>query len=211
MWDPRDDLDPDQREKLEAFGALLAAFNRKVNLVSRETIGQFEERHLVHALALAHRAFPPGSVVVDWGTGGGLPAIPLAIRFPDVTFHAVDAVEKKVHAVRTMARRLGLKNLTVWHERAEKWSEKAHYSVSRATAPLVDLWRWHRAARLPLNVDPGPGVWSPGLVCLKGGDLNEEIDVLRQAFPGVRVDLLALGPMLERSYFEGKYIVSVVD
>ncbi|GIV61034.1 class I SAM-dependent methyltransferase [Rhodocaloribacter litoris] len=208
-WHPFDDLNAAQREQLVMFSRLMRAFNRKVNLVSRETIEAFEERHVLHALALAWRAFPPGSVMVDWGTGGGLPAIPLAIRFPDVAVHAVDAVGKKVQAVQAMARRLGLANLHPWHGRAEHWPGRTHYSVSRATAPLATLWRWHRAVCVPLPAAPDPAAWAPGLVCLKGGDLSGEIETLQQAFPSVRVETFSLEPLLDRPFFAGKYIVTV--
>src|SRR5690606_41790758 len=101
------------------------------------------ERHILHSLSLTFRKFPAGSTVVDWGTGGGLPAVPLAIVFSDVRIHAVDSVRKKVQAVRTMARRLGLENLDTWHGRAEAYPGDADFSVSRATASLSVLWSWH--------------------------------------------------------------------
>ena len=121
------------------------------------------------------------------GSGGGLPAIPLAAAFPAVTVHAVDAVEKKIQAVRTMGRRLGLDNLHPWHGRAEAWPGGAVFSVSRATAPLVDLWTWHVRIRRAAD-RAGEGHWRPGLVCLKGGDLGDEIAALRDAYPLVEVE-----------------------
>ena len=208
-WNPFETLTEEQREQLRAFERMLLDFNRKLNLVSRETSAFFEERHVLHALALSVRPFPTGAVVVDWGTGGGLPAIPLAIRFPDVTFHAVDAVGKKIRAVATMARRLGLGNLHAWHGRAEDWPGRAHYSVSRATAPLVDLWRWHVAARDPDAPPRTEEAWPPGLICLKGGDLTGEIETLRAAFPSVGVETRPLEPLLGRPYFAEKQLVVV--
>ena len=150
-------------------------------------------------------------VLVDWGTGGGLPAIPLAIAFPDVTIHAVDAVGKKIQAVHTMALRLGLSNLHPWHGRAEAWPGAAIYSVARATAPLRDLWRWHIRARDPHEPTTQEHDWRPGLICLKGGALCTEINMLQQRYPSVHVETTPLEPMLGTSYFSEKYIVEVFD
>ena len=207
-WNPLDDLTPPQRTQLRTFADELARVNRQVNLVSPATIPEAEERHLVHSLALARRAFPAGATVVDWGSGGGLPAVPLAIRFPETRFVAVDAVRKKTEAVRLFARRLGLDNLEVWNGRAEAWGGAADYAVSRATAPLVDLWGWFARARRPL-ADVPEAAWAPGLVCLKGGDLAAEITALDAAFPGLVTEQIPLESLLERSYFTDKAIVHV--
>lgn len=208
MWDPLDDLAPEQRAKLDAYAVELARVNRRVNLVSPATVGEVRERHLVHSLALARKSFPDGATVVDWGTGGGLPAVPLAIRFPNVRFVAVDAIGKKVEAVRLIARRLGLTNLDVWAGRAEAWPGRAHYAVSRATAPLADLWSWFARVRQPFNDTPAHR-WRPGLGCLKGGDLTDEVAVLHARFPDLAVEREPLGPLLGRAYLEGKEIVWV--
>lgn len=207
-WDPLADLSPSQRALLDAFAGELARVNRRVNLVSPATLPEIAERHLVHSLALAHRAFPPGAVVVDWGSGGGLPAVPLAVRFPHVQFVAVDAVQKKTEAVRLFARRLGLANLDVWNGRAEAWDGAAHYAVSRATAPLAALWGWFARVRRPL-ADMPADCWAPGLVCLKGGDLSDEVATLHAAFPGLAVEVISLEPLLGRPYFGDKVIVHV--
>ena len=210
-WDPYQHLSAEQRERLREFERILLGFNKKINLVSRETEAYFEERHTLHSLVLAQRDFPPGSQVVDWGTGGGLPLIPLAIRFPDVAFCGVDAVEKKLNVVRAAARRLSLENLDVWHGRAEEWPGKADYAVSRATAPLVDLWSWSIRAlgRLSTSRFEQAGVWTSDLITLKGGDLGEEIEALKAAYPDVRVDCYPIQPLLGRDYFEEKYVVCV--
>ena len=200
----------EHRGRLEALREQLLGLNRKLNLVSPDTEGDFMERHVLHALLLAQRPFPPGAVVVDWGTGGGLPALPLAICFPEVTFHAVDSVGKKVQAVRTMARRLGVENLEAWHARAEAWEGQAHYSVSRATAPLARRGQWHRRARVSLI--PGPSeAWPPGLLCLKGGDLREEVGALQAAFPETQVVQQELWPITRRAYYKEKVLLQVTD
>ncbi len=196
----RDGLGPVALERLRAYGELLAFYNRKVNLVSRETIGGLWEQHIRHTLALHARRFAPGSTVVDWGAGGGLPSIPLAIVQPDVQVVAVDAVEKKVQAIRAMARTLGLGNLEAWAGRAEQWPGKADYSVSRATAPLAALWAWHARAARPAEATD-PDAWRPGLIALKGGNLVAEIAALRAAANvTVHRHPIAPTPLLQQKY-----------
>lgn len=212
--DPFASLTQEQREKLRQYEALLRRFNQRLNLISREDETHIETHHIRHCLELARCAFPAGSAVVDWGTGGGLPAIPLAVAFPGVTVYAVDSVEKKVQAVRTIARRLGLENLYPWHGRAEDWPGAAHFSVSRATAPLADLWRWHARIAEPL-AEPLPEQkersWPPGLLCLKGGDLRAEVAALKADFPNVQVEQSTADPGMERGYFADKYILAVTS
>jgi len=113
--------------------------------------------------------FPASSTIVDWGAGGGLPIIPSAICFPEVAVVGVDSVGKKGRAVRTMARRLALDNLYAWTRRAEEWEGEAHYLVSRATAPLAELWQWHEGVSVPLDEEPKESEWSPGLLAPRVG------------------------------------------
>ena len=198
-------LSDPQLDQLARYADELARMTRRVNLVSPTTVREIPDRHIAHSLAIAQRAFPAGATVVDWGSGGGLPAVPLAVAFPDVQFVAVDAVGKKMDAVRLFARRLGLANLEAWHGRAEAYDGPApHYAVSRATAPLADLWGWFAACRqlgeqgsdeLVTN-----GVWAPGLVCLKGGDLTAEIADLHAASPQLDVQALGLAETLGPSW-----------
>jgi len=209
-WDPFEPLTAEQREQLKDFQEQLLRFNQRVNLISPETENAFRTRHLLHCLALTARDFPAGSTVVDWGTGGGLPAIPLAICYPGVTVVGVDSVGKKSRAVRTIARRLGLENCFTWNGRAEEWTGEAHYSVSRATAPVADLWRWHRHVAAPLTDTPSDAAWPPGLLALKGGDLSDEIADLREFDSDVVVERHPLDALLGRNGFFGeKEIVAV--
>lgn len=208
-FDPFSALSEAQREKIGQYEQLLRRFNRKINLISPDTEAHLRERHIRHSLALTWRQFPPGSRMVDWGSGGGLPAIPLAIACPEVEVIAVDSVGKKVRTVRTMARRLGLDNLFAWDGRAERWTGPAHYSVSRATAPLSDLWRWHRRVAESDTPQNDEAIWTPGLLCLKGGDLSDEIADLRADDPAVRVEQIPLRPLLGREHFAHKCIVAV--
>lgn len=211
-WNPLADLSDEQREKLDSYASLLRRYNRNVNLISPDTTDSFETTHAAHCLAIAFRSFPAGSRIVDWGTGGGLPAIPLAIRFPATTIYAVDSVGKKVRAVRSIARRLELDNCFAWHGRAEEWTGTADYSVSRATAPLSSLWSWHTRVcdtSLGTEVFSADDTWTPGLICLKGGDLTGEVDELRRVDDSVCVEQRRLAPLLNLTGFDDKALVSV--
>ena len=207
-WDPLAQLSETQRDQLTDYESMLKQFNRRVNLISPETTDEVRDLHTRHSLCILRRSFPEGVSVVDWGTGGGLPAVPLAIACPHLTVFAVDSVGKKVRAVRTFARRLGLGNLFGWDGRAEKWTGTAHYSVSRATAPLADLWSWHSRV-----VEPFDGVsaddWPQGLICLKGGDLSAEIQDLHETEPDATVSEEQIFPLLGDDHFRHKRIVSV--
>jgi 16S rRNA (guanine527-N7)-methyltransferase len=209
-FDPFSQLSADQRQQLNAFEEMLCRFNDRVNLISPETEAAFRTRHLLHCLTLTLRSFPEESTIVDWGTGGGLPAIPLAICYPSCRVVGVDSVGKKGRAVRTMARRLGLENCFAWTGRAEEWDGTAHYSVSRATAPLADLWHWHCRVAADPPTPPGDGDWPPGLLALKGGDLTDELDALRDADSALDVERRPLQSLLGRNGFFGeKEIVAV--
>ncbi|MEX1055188.1 MAG: RsmG family class I SAM-dependent methyltransferase [Rhodothermales bacterium] len=205
FWDPLEHLPGDRRVLLKAFASLLLEHNRGVNLISRADEEQVFDHHILHSLTLSFKRFPSGSTVVDWGTGGGLPAIPLAIVFPECQFIAVDATRKKVNAVRAIGRALRLDNLDTWHGRAEQFSGKLDYSISRATAPLSDLWSWHKRAATP-GADED-GCWAHGLLCLKGGDLTEEISRARRIYPGLEVVIYRIDELYEASYFAQKVIL----
>lgn len=208
MWKPLDELSPTQREQLDAFGNELARVNQQINLVAQSSIPQIMDRHLIHSLALAYRGFSEGATVVDFGAGGGLPTIPLAIRFPEVRFVAIDAVRKKTEAIRLFLRRLGLENVEVWNGRAEQWHGAAHYAVSRATAPLADLWTWFERIHEPLRFVPGH-CWPQGLLALKGGDLGDELTRLSGVHPSLAIQQIDLQELLGKPSFDGKEIVHV--
>lgn len=219
MADPATDLlarlTARQRERLAAYRDALLRTNRSINLVSRDvTAEDLWTHHILHCLAFVSRGFPVGARLVDWGTGGGLPALPVAICFPDVTVYAVDAVGKKVRAVEAFARRLGVSNVYPWHGRAEAFTEPVDYSVSRATAPLADLWSWHAAVATPSSalleeVQRDTSYWPVGLICLKGGDLSEEVQALRAIAPQATVDIEPLGPAFGDLYYAEKHVVTV--
>ena len=184
-------LTPEQQNNLKAFEAAVQRLNTQINLVSRPSAKDFQTRHLTDCLALAGRNFPDGATVVDWGTGGGLPAVPLSIVFPKVTVYAVDANRRKYFALRQIQRQLDLSNLHPWHGRAEAFPYALQYSVSRATASLVHLWAWHIRRAKPA-AQTRPGYWRDGLVCLKGGDLRIECNELTQRYAGLRIEIVPL-------------------
>lgn len=209
-WNPFEQLTAGKRQQLTAYAEMLCRFNERVNLISPETESEVRTRHLLHCLTLTFHDFPAGSTVVDWGTGGGLPAIPLAICYPEVRVVGVDSVGKKGRAVRTMARRLGLDNCYAWTGRAQEWNGTAHYSVSRATAPLAELWQWHQRGAVNLEEPTRHHEWTPGLLALKGGDLAEEMDALRAVDRDVEVERHPLTSLLGRNgFFREKEIVVV--
>ncbi len=199
-----------QQEQLEQYAALLARYTTKLNLISPTTIPFIQERHIAHCLLIARRGFPSGCTVVDWGTGGGLPLVPLAIVFPDVQFIGVDAVGKKLQAIRAMARTIDLPNLETWHGRAEKWDGTLHYSVSRATAPLSTLWSWH-ARCFSTYAQNDAHNWTQGLICLKGGDLEAEIAALHAGFPSLNVEKSSIASFERASFYKEKYILHICD
>ncbi|MEM0964514.1 MAG: RsmG family class I SAM-dependent methyltransferase [Bacteroidota bacterium] len=197
-----------QRDHLDAYVGQLERVNARVNLVARRASRADLEGHVRHCLALATRTIPDGATVVDWGTGGGLPAIPLAIAFPQAYIVAVDAVGKKTEAVRLFARRLGLDNVEAWNGRAEAYDGPApDLSVSRATAPLATLWGWHERVCTSAPV-AAEGAWPPGLVCLKGGDLATEIADHARRWPETAVQQTPLASILGAGWAD-KQIVSV--
>jgi len=204
-------LTADQRETLDAYVAEVERVNQRVNLVSRPAARADIERHVRHCLALATQPFPEGATLVDWGTGGGLAAVPLAIAFPDLRIVAVDAVGKKTEAVKLFARRLELENLEVWNGRAESYDGPApSTSVSRATAPLAMLWGWHVAARNGAAPAADDGTWPAGLVCLKGGALDGEIAEHQAQWPGTTVTVAGLADVLGPEWAD-KAVVTVTD
>ena len=198
----------EQQDQLNRFVQELRSFNQKINLISRETDEEIWVRHVQHCLALAGKRFPEGAAIVDWGTGGGLPAIPLAVMYPLTQITGVDAVRKKVQASTAIARRVGLSNVHFWHGRAERYPHSATYSVSRATAPIATLWGWHErvAGEDVAGETDAADEWKPGLICLKGGDLSAEIDALHDRYDGLTVRQT---PLETDSVLEEKLIVEV--
>lgn len=169
-----DDFTDDQLDKFSKLEALYTEWNEKINVISRKDIDALYEKHVLHSLAIAVIcSFDKGAQVVDIGTGGGFPGIPLAIFFPEVDFMLVDSIGKKIKVVQEVANGIGLKNVTAVHGRVEEIKgRKFDYAVSRAVAPLGDLWKWINPL---LKVGQKSDELPNGLICLKGGDLKKEI------------------------------------
>jgi len=197
------DFSEKQREQFAALEALYTEWNAKINVISRKDIGGLYEKHVLHSLAIAAIfQFPDGTRIVDIGTGGGFPGIPLAIFFPAVQFHLVDAIGKKIKVVNEVAAGIGLKNITTSHGRVEDiHNQRFHFAVSRAVAPLATLWKWAKPVLKPERFYPD---YKNGLICLKGGDLAEEIHESR-----LRPHSWDIHTIFSEDYFLGKYLLYV--
>jgi 16S rRNA (guanine527-N7)-methyltransferase len=168
------DFTETQAEQFRQLEGIYKEWNEKINVISRKDIDTLYERHVLHSLAIAVVCpFDDGAEIVDIGTGGGFPGIPLAIFFPNVNFLLVDSIGKKIKVVNEVAQAIGLKNVTTIHGRVEEVKDRSFdYAVSRAVAPLGDLWNWiSPKIRRGQKSNELPN----GLVCLKGGDLSNEI------------------------------------
>jgi 16S rRNA (guanine527-N7)-methyltransferase len=202
------EFSPRQLEQLLALNALYTDWNNKINVISRKDMAGLYEKHILHSLSIAAAFdFPPALNIIDIGTGGGFPGIPLAIYFPDVHFHLVDSIGKKLKVVEDIASQIGLKNVTTQHIRAEEIkNRKFDFVVSRAVAPLKDLWTWSRPLLHKKQFEMGePGeMVKSGLICLKGGDLAGEISA-----SGCRPKLIELHDPFPEEYFNEKYLLYV--
>ncbi len=200
------DFTGQQIRQFKALEPLYKDWNSKINIVSRKDIDSLYEKHVLHSLSIAAAFdFADGAEIIDIGTGGGFPGIPLAIFFPEVQFHLVDSVAKKLKVVEAVAREIHLKNLTTQHTRAEEIkSRKFDFAVSRAVAPLKDLWRWSNPLLKNLKSQISNPKFSPGLICLKGGDLAQEISE-----SGTRPRIMEIWEIFPEEFFREKYILYV--
>ena len=203
------DFTDNQINQFLALNDLYHEWNSKINVISRKDIGSLYEKHILHSLSIAAVFdFNPGSEIIDIGTGGGFPGIPLAIFFPDVKFHLVDSIAKKLKVVNDIAEFTGLENVTTQHIRAQEIkNRKFDFVISRAVAPLKDLWHWSRPLLKSLiqgseseNFEPE----IPSLVCLKGGDLSTEIQE-SNAHPNI----IEISELFPEEYFKEKYLLHI--
>lgn len=168
------DFTPEQLAQFKQLQEVYTFWNEKINVISRKDMDHFYNNHVLHSLSIAALfEFVQGQRIIDIGTGGGFPGIPLAIFYPEVEFLLVDSIKKKLSVVNEVIAALQLKNVKTHWGRAEeiKQQNSFDFAVSRAVAPLGDLWHWAR----PLLRKAHRAEFDNGLICLKGGDLNEEI------------------------------------
>jgi 16S rRNA (guanine527-N7)-methyltransferase len=192
-------------KQLKQFAALQEVYtdwNNKINVISRKDIDSLYLKHILHSLAIATVIdFKPGTNIIDIGTGGGFPGVPLAIFFPEVNFHLVDSIGKKLKVIEGVKEAIGLTNVTTQHIRAEEIKNKQFdFVVSRAVAPLKDLWQWGK----PLIKRGGNQELENGLICLKGGDLAQEISE-----SGLRPRMISIEEIFPEEFFKEKYMLHV--
>lgn len=199
-----DEFNDKQIQQLAALAGLYQEWNSKINVISRKDIDSLYEKHVLHSLSIA-AVFDcgAGTEIFDLGTGGGFPGIPLAIFFPEAKFVLADSIGKKLKVVEAVAAGIGLTNIETVHSRAEDIkNRKFDAVVSRAVAPLGDLWRWSKPLlKKGLRV-PERGI--SGLVCLKGGDLAQEIADSR-----CRPRVIDIHDLFSGAFFTDKYLLQV--
>ncbi|HHM20914.1 MAG TPA: 16S rRNA (guanine(527)-N(7))-methyltransferase RsmG [Bacteroidetes bacterium] len=195
-------LTDDQRRQFFALGHLYRIWNEKVNLISRKDIENLYLRHVLHSLAIAKVfTFKAGSDLLDLGTGGGFPGIPLAILFPNAEFLLIDGTLKKIKAVDNIIEQLGLENAFTRQVRAEELKKKQFdFVLTRAVAPLPQLRLWTRRLFKEKEQNAMPN----GLITLKGGNIEKEIKALP---PGEYTEVYPVSDFFEEEYFKEKYIV----
>jgi 16S rRNA (guanine527-N7)-methyltransferase len=195
-----------QLERFERLQSLYLYWNDRINVVSRKDIDHLYTRHILHSLSIAEIfTFAPGTEILDVGTGGGFPVVPLAIMFPDTNFMAIDSVGKKIKVVENVVKSLDLTNIVAKQERAENIVKKFDFVIGRAVTNLSDFVGWtkknvkHTANHTTAN----------GIVCLKGGDLTEEIQntVKKYSFSPEQIIEYQISDFFEESFFETKKVV----
>jgi 16S rRNA (guanine527-N7)-methyltransferase len=205
------DFTPKQVEQFRALEGLYTEWNTKINVISRKDIESLYEKHILHSLTIAAAFdFPDGVQILDIGTGGGFPGVPLAIFFPKVKFHLVDSVGKKLKIIEEVKAAIGLTNVTTEHTRVEAIkNRKFDFVVSRAVAPLKELWSWTKPLlkNSSYKMEGNNGevtVFKSGLICLKGGDLKAEI-----AESATHPKRIAISSLFEEEFFKEKYLLYI--
>ncbi|MGB0933099.1 MAG: 16S rRNA (guanine(527)-N(7))-methyltransferase RsmG [Lishizhenia sp.] len=194
-------LTPTQKKQFDQLAALYEEWNAKINVISRKDVDNFYERHVLHSLGIAKVIeFKKGTRILDVGCGGGFPGIPLAILFPDVEFHLVDSIGKKITVVTEIAAAIGLTNLKASHMRAEEVKDKYDFVVSRAVTAMPKFLQWvsNKISKQDKNGYPN------GVFYLKGGDLREEMKPVKRY-----KEYHELNAFFEGEFFETKKVVYV--
>ena len=191
------EITDEQKQQFEKLEQLYTEWNEKINVISRKDMDGLYEKHILHSLGVAKvMPFADGTKVLDIGTGGGFPGIPLAILFPEVSFTLIDSIGKKIKVVEAVSEGLGLKNVTAVHGRAEKLKEKFHFVVSRAVTQMPEFLRWLKGKFEKEQFNEKHN----GVLYLKGGDLAEEL-------AGLRCEIFQLKNYFEEEFFDTKKVV----
>jgi 16S rRNA (guanine527-N7)-methyltransferase len=194
------ELSEKQRSQFEMLKSLYEYWNAQINVISRKDTENFYDRHVLHSLAIAKVvSFRKGSKIIDIGTGGGFPGIPLAIMLPDVHFTLVDSIGKKIKVVNEVTEALGLHNVTAIHCRAEDIQDKFDFVVSRAVTAMPDFLKWTKGKFLIKSNHSVPN----GILYLKGGDLEEELKSIK------RIKIYPIPHFFKEEFFENKAVVYV--
>ena len=195
------ELSPEQLILLEKLGPLYQDWNQKINVISRKDIDNLYAHHILHSLAITKEIqFNDGAQILDLGTGGGLPGIPLAIYFPKVNFTLIDSTRKKLVVVEEIVSALGLTNVKTKHTRAEELKQKFDFVICRAVAPLNKLKTWSNRLIQKKQLHALPN----GLLTLKGGDIQSEINSLPK---GEYIEVFPLKTYFEEEYYDKKYLI----
>lgn len=203
IWKYFPTLTDRQREQITQLGPLYEEWNARINVISRKDISNLYERHVLHSLAIARViGFSKDAKVLDLGTGGGFPGIPLAILYPDTRFVLIDGTGKKIQVVKEVAGALGLKNVDARHSRAEEVKEAFDFVTTRGVATLEELMGWSRRLLKKKHLHALPN----GLLALKGGNIQPEVKSLGK---GEYVEVFPIGEFFNEAYFEEKYVVYV--
>ena len=193
------DLSDEQRQQFDALDALYRDWNTKINVISRKDIDQLYEHHVLHSLAIAKIVnFRPGTRILDFGTGGGFPGVPLIILFPECQFKLIDGTGKKIRVAQEVCNAIGLKNCQPTHLRGEDEKDKYDFIVSRAVMPLPDLVKLMRKniSKDQRNALPN------GVICLKGGDLQAELQPYHKI-----VETTDISQFFSEEWFKEKYVI----
>lgn len=195
------ELTAEQKEQVGKLQALYEDWNQKINVISRKDISNLYEHHVLHSMAIAKEiSFKPGTKILDFGTGGGFPGIPLAILFPECQFTLIDGTGKKIRVATEVANSLGLKNVNAVHRRGEEEKGQYDFVVSRAVMPLPDLIKIIRKNIAKKNQN----IIGNGLLCLKGGDLQEELKPFCKT-----VEQTEITTWFSEEWFKEKYVIYV--